>query len=330
MKVLVTGGCGFIGYNFVNFLISKNIESLEIIVIDSLVSNTSLQNSKLLPKNVTFIHSDINKVNNYSYLLPEIDVVFNFAAETHVDNSIFDPTSFIKSNVLGLSSLIQNCFKNEVKDFIHISTDEVYGSSKTKFFSESDGLNPSSPYSASKASAELICNSFNKTYGYKIKVIRPANNYGFFQQPEKLIPFTVANLINGGNIEIYGDGSNVRHWLHVDDTCEGIYTIFKNGEYGEVYNIGSGHYSTNIELMKSLIKIMSLNEEKISFVPDRPGHDFRYAINFEKLKKLGWTPKKDINKDLEDTVNWYIENKNWWSESYKDILEKRKKRLKLH
>lgn len=329
MKVLITGGCGFIGYNFVNYITSLNTESLDVIVLDSLASNTSKQNSKLLPKNVDFIYGDINEIDKYSHLLPNTDVVFNFAAETHVDNSIFDPNAFIKSNVLGLSTLLQNCYKNEVKDFIHISTDEVYGSSKEKFFIESDPLNPSSPYSASKAAAELICNSFTKTYGYKIKIVRPANNYGIFQQPEKLIPFSIANLLNGGNVEIYGNGLNIRHWLHVDDTCEGIYTIFKKGDYGEVYNIGSDQYSSNIDLMKSLIEIMSIEEEKIIFVPDRPGHDFRYAINIEKLKGLGWRPKKDIKQDLNETVNWYISNQDWWSKSYKDIIEKRKKRLGL-
>jgi len=329
MKVLITGGCGFIGYNFVNYITSLNTESLDVIVLDSLASNTSKQNSKLLPKNVDFIHGDINEIDKYSHMLPNTDVVFNFAAETHVDNSIFDPNAFIKSNVLGLSTLLQNCYKNEVKDFIHISTDEVYGSSKEKFFIESDALNPSSPYSASKAAAELICNSFTKTYGYKIKIVRPANNYGIFQQPEKLIPFSIANLLNGGNVEIYGNGLNIRHWLHVDDTCEGIYTIFKKGDYGEVYNIGSDQYSSNIDLMKSLIEIMSIEEEKIIFVPDRPGHDFRYAINIEKLKGLGWRPKKDIKQDLNETVNWYINNQDWWSKSYKDIVEKRKKRLGL-
>lgn len=329
MKVLITGGCGFIGYNFVNYITSLNTESLDVIVLDSLASNTSKQNSKLLPKNVDFIYGDINEIDKYSHLLPNTDVVFNFAAETHVDNSIFDPNAFIKSNVLGLSTLLQNCYKNEVKDFIHISTDEVYGSSKEKFFIESDPLNPSSPYSASKAAAELICNSFTKTYGYKIKIVRPANNYGIFQQPEKLIPFSIANLLNGGNVEIYGNGLNIRHWLHVDDTCEGIYTIFKKGDYGEIYNIGSDQYSSNIDLMKSLIKIMSIEEEKIIFVPDRPGHDFRYAINIEKLKGLGWRPKKDIKQDLNETVNWYISNQDWWSKSYKDIIEKRKKRLGL-
>ena len=144
-----------------------------------------------------------------------------------------------------------------------------------------------------------------------------------------MIPFSIANLLNGGNVEIYGDGLNIRHWLHVDDTCEGIYTIFKKGDYGEVYNIGSDQYSSNIDLMKSLIEIMSMEEEKIIFVPDRPGHDFRYAINIEKLKGLGWRPKKDIKQDLNETVNWYINNQDWWSKSYKDIVEKRKKRLGL-
>ncbi len=330
MRVLVTGGCGFIGYNFVNYLISQNLGSLEVIVLDSLVSNTSRQNSDLLPENVTFINSDINEIENYSHILPGLDAVFNFAAETHVDNSIFNPNLFIKSNVLGLSTLLQNCYKNDIKDFIHVSTDEVYGSSENKYFIEEDKLNPSSPYSASKASAELICNAFSKTYDYKVKIVRPANNYGIFQQPEKLIPFSISNLINGGNIEIYGSGLNVRHWIHVDDTCEGIYTIFQKGDYGEAYNLGSDQYSTNIDLMKSLLEVLSLSEEKMIFVPDRPGHDFRYAINIQKLLKLGWKPKKDIKKDLKDTVNWYIDNSEWWSESYKEIIEKRKKRLNLY
>ena len=327
MKVVVTGGCGFIGINFIQYLLSKNTELTEIVVVDSLTSNTSKQNLKILPSEINFIHSDINNIENYSKILHDTDVVFNFAAETHVDNSIFDPNSFIKSNVLGLSSLLQECLKNNINEFVHISTDEVYGSSDEKFFIESDKLNPSSPYSASKASAEMICNSFSKTYGYNIKIVRPANNYGIYQQPEKLIPFSVANLLSGENVEIYGDGLNIRHWLHVEDTCEGIYTIFKNGENGEVYNIGSNQYSSNIDLMKLLIETLSLNEERIEYVKDRPGHDFRYAINIDKLLGLGWKPKKDINNELEATVKWYVDNKEWWLTSYQEIITKRKKRF---
>jgi len=329
MKVLITGGCGFIGFNFIQYLHTKNTESIEIVVLDSLTSNTSKQNLKLLSDKVNFIHSDINNIENYSEILHDTDVVFNFAAETHVDNSIFDPNSFIKSNVLGLSSLLQECLKNNINEFVHISTDEVYGSSNEKYFIESDKLNPSSPYSASKASAEMICNSFSRTYGYNIKIVRPANNYGTYQQPEKLIPFSVANLLSGENIEIYGDGSNIRHWLHVEDTCEGIYTIFKDGENGEVYNIGSNQYFSNIDLMKLLVETLSLSEDRIEFVKDRPGHDFRYAINIDKLLDLGWKPRKDINNELEATVKWYVENKEWWLTSYQEIITKRKKRFGL-
>jgi len=308
MKVLITGGCGFIGYNFVNYITSKNLESLEVTVLDSLVSYTSKQNSKLLPDNVDFVHSDINEIDKYSHLLPNTDVVFNFAAETHVDNSIFDPNVFIRSNVLGLSTLLQNCHKNGIKDFIHISTDEVYGSSETKFFSESDSLNPSSPYSASKAAAEMLVNSYNHSFNLPIIITRGNNVYGSNQYPEKVIPKFIKQLKNNEKITIQGDGSCIRAFLHSDDTANAFIIILEKGKVGEIYNIGCDEnmeYSI-LDIAKILIKkikgIDNNFEDYIEYIDDRPFNDKRYYISNNKVKELGWNIKKNLNEELNKLI----------------------------
>lgn len=325
MTVLITGCFGFIGYNFLNFLDSKNID---FIGLDNLVSNSSkLLYEKYIAKDKIFI-IDISDIGQLDKLeTHNIDTIINFAAETHVDNSIFNPSSFIKSNILGLTELLTFAVKNEIPNFVHISTDEVYGSSQSKFFKEDDNFKPSSPYSASKAGAELVCNSFSNTYGTNIKIARPSNNYGPYQQPEKLIPFSIANLLNNKNIEIYGRGNHIRHWLHVEDTCSAIYEIWKKGENGEAYNIGSGEYFKNFEVAKEILNSMNLPETRLEFVDDRPGHDFRYAVNFEKITKLGWKPKNQFLNEIPKIINWYIGNSDLWKEDYTKILENRSKRL---
>lgn len=327
MTVLITGCFGFIGYNFLNFLDSKNVD---FIGVDNLVSNSSkLLYESYVSKDKIFI-IDISDIGQLDKLKTyNIDTIINFAAETHVDNSIFNPSSFIKSNILGLTELLTFAVKNEIPNFVHISTDEVYGSSQLKFFKEDDNFNPSSPYSASKAGAELVCNSFSNTYGTNIKIVRPSNNYGPFQQPEKLIPYSIANLLNNKNIEIYGMGNHIRHWLHVEDTCSAIYDIWKKGENGEAYNIGSGEYFKNFEVASEILNSMNLPETRLEFVDDRPGHDFRYAVNFEKITKLGWKPKKHFLNEIPKIINWYIGNSDLWNEDYTKILEKRSKRLGL-
>lgn len=327
MAVLVTGCFGFIGYNFLKYLSSKKINYIG---IDNLQSNSakllySKENSD--EKFHIFDISNQTKLDQIKKL--NIDTIINFAAETHVDNSIFNPSSFIKSNVLGLTELLTFAVKNEIPNFVHISTDEVYGSSQSKFFKEDDNFKPSSPYSASKAGAELVCNSFINTYGANIKIVRPSNNYGPYQQPEKLIPYSIANLLNNKNIEIYGRGNHIRHWLHVEDTCSAIFEVWKKGENGEAYNIGSGEYFKNIEIAKEILNSMNLPDSRLDFVDDRPGHDFRYAVNFDKITKLGWKPKNHLLKEIPEIINWYIGNSDLWKEDYIKILEKRSKRLGL-
>ena len=330
MKILVTGCFGFIGYNFINFLKKNGIDHIG---VDSLASTSAEKLYKINKDNNFFKYYDLNikDLNQKNYLKKQnISTIVNFAAETHVDNSISNPESFIDSNILGLTKLLRFSVENNIQNIIHISTDEVYGSLSDGFFEESNMLNPSSPYSASKASAELICNSFIKTYGLNINMIRPANNYGAFQQPEKLIPYSVANLIHDKNIEIYGEGKQIRHWLHVEDTVEAILTVIDKGKENEIYNVGSGEYLENMEIAKKLLKILDLDEDRLEQVEDRPGHDFRYAINFDKIQKIGWKPKRNLESELENTVSWYLNNKEFWINDYKIINRKRKKRTKLN
>lgn len=330
MKFLITGCFGFIGYNFIKYIQKRYPEDINIIGIDSLESSCSVKNFDSITEtqNFIFIKDSISNIDQYD--IEKVDVVINFAAETHVDNSIFMPEKFVDSNILGLTHLLKFAIKKEVKNFIHLSTDEIYGSTKDRFFIESDTIEPSSPYSASKASAEMICKSFTKTYGVNINMVRPGNNYGIFQQPEKMIPFSIANLSSGKNIEIYGNGQNIRHWLFVEDTASAILKIIEKETKNEIFNIGSGFYLSNLELSKKLLSLLKLSEDRLEFVEDRPGHDFRYATNFSKLMNIGWKPVADFDTELSKIVNWYISNENWWKDEYINIIQnKRKKRLKL-
>lgn len=329
MKILVTGCYGFIGYNFVKYLNQKYEKSIEIIGIDSLTNPFSNYNSKN-EDSINFKQLDINNISELDEnTCNNIDTIVNFAAESHVDTSIYKPKVFLESNILGLAEVMKFAIDNEIPNFVHVSTDEVYGSYKNDFAVETSVLNPSSPYSASKASAELIANSYEKTFDYEIKIVRPANNFGIYQQPEKLIPFSIANLINGNNIEIYGDGKHIRHWLHVNDTCSAIDTIIEKGDIGNTYNIGSGVYLNNIQVAKSVLSALDLNEDRMTFVKDRPGHDFRYAVNFEKLSKLGWKPNQEFELLLDKIVKWYVDNQEWWQKGFNQILENRNKRFSL-
>jgi dTDP-glucose 4,6-dehydratase len=297
--------------------------------IDSLNNPYSLLNKKVFMEdnNFEFYHEDINNIKNIFFESTDIDAVVNFAAESHVDTSIYNPDIFIESNIKGVNNLLSYCVKNNIENFIQISTDEVYGSAKEEYFSEGDNLNPSSPYSASKAGADMLCNSYGKTFEMKIKTVRPANNYGPFQQPEKLIPFSISNIIENNQVEIYGDGSNVRHWLYVKDTVKAIIKIIQNGLDGEIYNIGSGVYYTNNELALKLLQRFDLDKSSINYVQDRPGHDFKYAVNFEKLTTLGWKPSYDFETALDETVKWNKENKVWLDENISQIRKNRKLRF---
>ncbi len=328
MNILVTGCFGFIGYNFIKFLEDND---LNFIGIDSLETN-SAKNLFEISKNSSssFYNIDICDLNDNDILKDKkITAIVNFAAQTHVDNSISSPELFINSNVLGVTSLLKFAMNNNIENILHISTDEVYGSNEEGFFDEVNPFKPSSPYSASKASAELICQAFNKTYDLNIKIARPANNYGIYQQPEKLIPYSIAQLLNGNNVEIYGEGQQIRHWLHVSDTVNGLFKILTDGEQNEVYNIGSEEYLKNLDLIKILLGIFELDDRKITYVEDRPGHDFRYAINLEKIHSLGWKAENNIETSLSTVVDWYIKNQEFWLDDYKKIVEKRKNRLHI-
>ncbi len=330
MNILVTGCFGFIGYNFLIYLNKHFPGDFNVIGVDSLITNTSKINQIEFEnsENFKFNKLDINNIDSLQE--NNTDLIINFAAESHVDNSITDPNKFIKSNVMGTNELLKFAYKNEIDNFIHISTDEVYGSKKDGFSVESDNLNPSSPYSASKASAEMICNAYIKTFDMKIKMCRPANNYGNYQQPEKLIPYTIANLLSGKNIELYGDGKHIRHWLHVEDTCLAILNVINNGKDNSIYNIGSGQYFNNLEIANKILEALELGSDKITFVEDRPGHDFRYAVNFDELKNIGFKPQKNVEEEIFKIVEWYKENKSWWEEDYLNVLENRLKRTKLN
>ncbi len=330
MNILVTGCFGFIGYNFLNYIKNYFPNDFNLIGVDSLISNTSKLNQIEFNKfeNFEFYRLDINDIDTLKK--KDFELIINFAAESHVDNSISDPNKFIKSNVMGTNELLKFALKNEVQNFIHISTDEVYGSNKSGFSLESDNLDPSSPYSASKASAEMICKAYIKTYDMKIKMCRPANNYGNYQQPEKLIPYTIANLLSGKNIELYGDGKNIRHWLHVEDTCLAILTVMNEGKDNSIYNIGSGEYFNNLDIANKILGALELDSNRITFVEDRPGHDFRYAVNFESLKDIGFKPQKSVDNEISNIVEWYKVNKSWWEEDYLKVLENRLKRTQLN
>mgnify|MGYP001246762396 FL=1 len=326
MKILVTGCFGFIGFNFLNYIFKNYNDQFEIVGLDSLESSCSKKNQDLTLKlkNFEFFEDSILNIENIK--LDNIDIVINFAAETHVDNSIFRPEKFVESNILGLTHLLKFAVKNKIDNFIHISTDEIYGSTKDGYFKEDDRIKASSPYSASKASAELICKSFAKTYGLNINMVRPGNNYGIYQQPEKLIPFSVANLLSDKNIELYGNGENVRHWLFVDDTSSAVMKIIEASPQNEIYNIGSGYYLSNLELAKKLLELLDLEEDRLEFVEDRPGHDFRYATDFTKLESIGWSPLANFDDELARIVDWYKNNEDWWREEYNYIVSKTRSR----
>ena len=330
MKLLVTGCFGFIGFNYLNYIHKNFNKDFEIIGIDSLESTCSEKNRKLLPDLNNFEFFEETILNIEELKIENIDIVINFAAETHVDNSIFRPEKFVESNILGLTYLLKFAAKNNVENFIHISTDEIYGSIKDGYFKEEDSVEPSSPYSASKASAELISKAFTKTYGLNINMVRPGNNYGIYQQPEKMIPYSIANLLSNKNIELYGTGENVRHWLFVDDTSSAIMKIIETKQINEIYNIGSGYYLNNLDLSKKILNLLDLEESRLDFVEDRPGHDFRYATDFSKLKNIGWSPEANFDDELSNIVNWYKNNEDWWREEYNYIVEKnRSKRLNI-
>ena len=253
-------------------------------------------------------------------LVSRIDTIVNFAAETHVDRSILEAGKFIDTDVRGTFVLLEAAKKYKIERFLHISTDEVYGSIEDGSFKEGDPLEPNSPYSASKGSGDLLVRSYHKTYGVPVIITRSSNNYGPYQYPEKLIPLFITNAIDNIPLPLYGDGKNVRDWIHVEDNCSGLDVVLHKGELGQIYNIGGGNERENIFITTTILKLLNKPESLIKYVKDRPGHDRRYSISTDKVNTLGWTPKFELSTGLEDTVKWYLKNENWW----RKIKEKQK------
>ena len=316
MKIAVTGGAGFIGSNFIHYLI-KNRPEYKIVNIDNLTYAGNLENLKAIEndENYSFVKIDITDKAGLEKLfrLEKFDLIVNFAAESHVDRSIEEPEVFVKTNILGTQILLDLARKYGVSKFHQVSTDEVYGSlGETGYFTEDTNLQPNSPYSASKTAADMIVRSYNKTFGFHTLITRCSNNYGPYQFPEKLIPLVIANAKSDKNIPVYGTGTNVRDWLFVDDHCEAILTVLEKGKSGSVYNIGGNNEIQNIDIIKHILKILGKDENLITFVKDRPGHDQRYAIDATKIKEeLGWSPKFRFEDAIKDTVQWYLNNEEW-------------------
>ena len=316
MNLLVTGGAGFIGCNFIRLMLKKH-PGWKILNLDKLTYAGRLENTRDFAKNrnYKFVKGDIRDKGLVESLIEDLqlDAVVHFAAESHVDRSISDPTIFLESNVRGTCTLLDAALENEVEKFVHISTDEVYGSIKSGSFKETDRLEPNSPYSASKAAAEMFARAYFATNGLPVVITRSSNNYGPHQFPEKLIPLFITNLLRGKKVPVYGTGLNVRDWLYVDDNCEGIEAALLKGKPGEIYNIGGGEERTNLDLTKMLLKHLKKSEDHIQFVEDRKGHDFRYSLDCKKIRKeLGWKPKVNLEKGLKLTVDWYLKNERWW------------------
>jgi dTDP-glucose 4,6-dehydratase len=314
MRILVTGGAGFIGSHYVRTTLAER-DDVEVTVLDKLTYAGNLAN--LVPvaddKRYRFVQGDIVDGRLLDELFPGHDAVVNFAAESHVDRSISGAADFVVTNVLGAQTVFDAALRNGVPRVVHVSTDEVYGSIEPPgAFREGDLLEPNSPYSAAKAGADLIARAYHVTHGLNISVTRCSNNYGPYQFPEKVIPLFVTNLVDGRTVPLYGDGLNVRDWLHVDDHCRGIALVLERGEPGEVYNIGGGVELTNNELTQRLLDACGATWDSVEYVEDRKGHDRRYAIDDTKLRGLGYAPRTSFDEGLAATVRWYRDNESWW------------------
>lgn len=311
---LVTGGAGFIGSNFIRHLYESG-ENVGIRVLDKLTYSGNLVNLKDFENRhgFEFIKGDICDETAVQRAMRDTEVVVNFAAEVAVDRSIDDPKSFLKTDIFGVYTLLQEARKHpKLKRFIQISTDEVYGHILEGSFHEASELKPRNPYAASKLAGERLAYSFFETYGLPVVITRSSNNYGPYAYPEKVIPLFITNLVDGRQVPVFGEGRQVRDWLYVEDHCRAIRLLVDKGVNGEVYNIGAGQEYENIKLVHKLLNIMGKDENSIKFVQDRPGHDMRYSLDFSKIEKLGWSPQFDIDAGLKKTVDWYLQHENWW------------------
>ncbi len=313
MKLLVTGGAGFIGSNFVRLLASESEH--ELTVLDALTYAGNLANLEGIPAGrLRFVHADICDAAAVRACCAGQDAVVHFAAESHVDRSILDPGAFVRTNVLGTQVLLTAARGAGVERYVQVSTDEVYGSlSSSGRFSEESPLCPSSPYSASKAGADLLAQAAAHTFGLAVLITRCGNNYGPYQFPEKLIPLTILRAMRGEPIPVYGDGRNVRDWIHVEDHCRAIWRVLEAGAPGRVYNVGSDGERPNLEIVREILRLVGTSRDLITFVRDRPGHDFRYALDSSRLRReLGWSPRWTLGSGLAATVRWYREHPEWW------------------
>lgn len=317
MKLLVTGGAGFIGSNFVLYMLKQH-PNYQIINVDALTYAGNLENLKSVEGNPNhaFVKADITDAKAMDKLISQgVDVIVNFAAESHVDRSILEPDIFVKTNVLGTQVLLDAAKKHGVKKFVQISTDEVYGTlGETGLFTEETPLAPNSPYSASKAGGDLLVRAYHETFGLPVNITRCSNNYGPYQFPEKLIPLMISRALADEALPVYGDGLNIRDWLYVEDHCSAIDLVIHQGRDGEVYNIGGYNERTNLHIVRTILEQLGKPESLIKHVQDRPGHDRRYGIDPTKImKELGWKPKHSFETGIKETIRWYLDNKEWWT-----------------
>lgn len=332
MNILITGGAGFIGGNFVHYMVSKYPE-YKIIVLDKLTYAGNMETLQSVIDKISFERADIADRDAVFAIFEKYtpDIVVNFAAESHVDRSIEDPGIFLKTNIMGTQVLMDACRKYGIKRYHQVSTDEVYGDLPLDrpdlMFTEETPIHTSSPYSASKASADLLVQAYHRTYGLPVTISRCSNNYGPYHFPEKLIPLMIANALNDKPLPVYGEGKNVRDWLYVEDHCCAIDLIIHKGKVGEVYNIGGHNERANIDIVKTIVRLLGKSEDLITYVTDRKGHDMRYAIDPTKIyTELGWLPETMFDDGIEKTIKWYLENRDWWeriiSGEYQDYYEK--------
>jgi len=328
MRILVTGGAGFIGSNYVRYVLREHPEDA-VVNLDKLTYAGNLENLREVEADphYSFVRGDICDEGTVEKAMAEVDAVVNFAAESHVDRSILSAGSFIDTDIKGLYVLLEAGRKHGVERFVHVSTDEVYGSIEQGSFPEQAPFNPSSPYAASKAGAELLARAYAHTFNYPILITRGSNTYGPYQYPEKVIPLFITNAIDGQPLPLYGDGMNVRDWLYVEDHCRGIDLVLRHGIRGEAYNVGADQERTNLEITRQILALLGKGEDLIQFVRDRPGHDRRYSLNSAKAQTtLGWRPQVQLEEGLTRTVAWYRENEAWWrrlkDQTYRDYYRR--------
>jgi len=329
--ILITGGAGFIGSNFTRYIISK-YNDYRVIVLDVLTYAGNRENLIDLENNTrfSFYKGDIREKDIVEELAQKVDIIINFAAETHVDRSIHEAGDFITTDIFGTFTLLEAVKKFNIEKYIQISTDEVYGSIENGSFTEDSPLSPNSPYSASKAGGDLLVKSYYATYKLPVIITRSSNNFGPYQYPEKLMPLFVTNALDDIKLPLYGDGLNVRDWIYVIDNCEAIDIIMHRGKIGEIYNVGGGNEETNITITNLILRKLNKPENLIEYVKDRPGHDRRYSLNCDKLKKLGWVPKYGFEDALHTTIEWYANNEKWWRAIKKKQDEYRKMMKKIY